>query len=376
MGDDLRDYFEENLEGMVSDIRAIIEAESPSHDPALLKKCADVISAIGEKRLSVKPETISTDAGSPILVFRIGGEEGKPALLLTHYDTVHREGTLKDIPFSIKDGIMRGPGIFDMKTGIVQGIWAMKYLLENGGARRPVILMSTPDEEVGSSASRKHIEKFAAESEYVVVLEASAEGKIKTGRKGTGRFNILVKGRAAHAGLEPEKGINAIEEISRMVLQLQELNRNDKGTTVNVGTIRGGTTSNVVPAEAEIRIDIRVWSDSEAERIRKSVESLKPRHPEAKVEISGDFDRPPMQSTEKTDALVKVIKDMSSEMGYKLEDTAVGGASDGNLVAPLGIPVIDGFGAVGAGAHSVTEWASAKELPFRTALTVRTLQSL
>lgn len=372
-----KEFFEANLDEIISDIRELVTCESPSDDPEALLKCSRLIESIVEKRLSTKAEKVEVKGKSPILVFRFpGNTNSMPALLLTHYDTVHSMGVINEFPFSYKSGILQGPGVFDMKTGLVQGIWALKYLWDNGLITRPVILMSTPDEETGSKGSRKTIEEIAGQCEYAVVLEASAEGMIKTGRKGTGRFTVKVVGKAAHAGLEPEKGINSIEEMSHIVLELQKLNDNKEGTTVNVGTIHGGTTSNVVPAEAEITVDIRVWSLEEADRITSVFNSLKPANKNARISVTGEFDRPPMTSSEKTRKLVDVIKEISFEMGKKLEDTSVGGASDGNLVAPLGVPVIDGFGAVGGGAHSRSEWVDVSEIPFRAALLARVVTQI
>ncbi len=370
-------FFEDNLEDMVNDIRQLVECESPSNDPVSLRECSDLIEGIMNERLSVKAEKIEVPGKSPILVYRFGKElQGNPVLLLTHYDTVHQKGVLKEFPFSNSDGIIRGPGVFDMKTGLVQGIWALKYLLESNRLTVPVIMMSTPDEEVGSNGSRNAIENIARDCRYTIVLEASANGMIKTGRKGTGRFNVRVLGKAAHAGLEPEKGINAIEEMSRIVIRLQELNKNEKGTTVNVGTIKGGTTSNVVPAEAEISVDIRVWSQEEADRISSFFRSLEPSNMDARVVAEGEFDRPPMTATAKTMELVEKIKGLASGLGLGLKDTSVGGASDGNLVAPLGVPVIDGFGAVGEGAHSRSELVYIDTIPQRSALLALTLMNL
>lgn len=370
-------FFENNLGEMLTDIRELVESESPSNDSSLLRKCSEKVEEIVQKRLGLKPEKIEVPDKSPILVFTLGDiKKAKPALLLSHYDTVHSKGVIESFPFTNNNQRLTGPGVFDMKTGLVQGIWALKYLKDKGILERPVQLMCTPDEEVGSKGSRKAIEDHARQSEYVIVLEPSSAGMIKTSRKGTGRFSIKVIGRAAHAGLEPEKGINAIAELSSLVLKIQELNRNDKETTVNVGRIRGGTATNVVPAEAEIDIDIRVWSQDEADRIEEAFKSLQPKNPETKILVEGSFDRPPMRSTEKTNELVRKVKDLSSELGKELGDTAVGGASDGNLVAPLGIPVMDGFGAVGGGAHSISEYVMVEEIPFRSALVSKTLRML
>lgn len=376
MGDE-REFFESNLSTIIGDIRKLVESESPSSDPELLRKCSTILEGIIRSRTGAEAEKTEVEGLSPILLFRFEGSAGsKPVLLLSHYDTVHSVGVIKDFPFTDNSQRLTGPGVFDMKTGLVQGIWAIKYLKEKSLINRPIWLMSTPDEEVGSHNSRKMIEEVASQAEYVIVLEPSSAGMIKTSRKGTGRFTVTVLGRAAHAGLEPEKGINAIAEMSRIVMQLQALNANDRETTVNVGKISGGTTSNVVPAQAAIDVDIRVWTQDEADRISAVFRDLKPENSEASIKVSGGFDRPPMRSSEKTKDLVRKIKDISSELGKELGDTAVGGASDGNLVAPLGIPVIDGFGAVGAGAHSISEYVESGEIPFRSSLLARTLSSL
>jgi glutamate carboxypeptidase len=251
-----------------------------------------------------------------------------------------------------------------MKAGIALMWMSLRALKE-----RPVTLLLTSDEEVGSNSSRALIEAEANQCGAVLVLEPSLPGgALKTSRKGVGRFTVKAIGRSAHAGIEPEMGVNAIEELSRQIIKLQRMTDLSRGTTVTVGVVKGGTRSNVVPAEAAAEIDVRVASLDEAERVIKMIQALSPELPGARLEIHGGLSRPPMERTSETVRLFKAAQEISAELAIDLKEGSTGGASDGNFTAALGIPTLDGLGAIGGGAHSVDEWVDIESLPQRAAL--------
>lgn len=370
---DALEYFRNNLDEMISDLKQVIECESPSGRVGLLNACADVISGIIEKRTGLKPDYLELSDGSRAISLTVGAKEEKGILILSHYDTVFPEGTLKRRPFRVSEDRIEGPGVFDMKTGLIQGIWALGFLLSNAEISRRISLLVTPDEETGSTLSRGFIESAGKSAILGLVLEPSENGKLKTGRKGVGEYDITIKGRSAHAGLHPEDGINAISEISRVITELPELQDLSKGTTLNVGTVSGGTATNVVPDMATIGVDVRVTCLAEARRIDESLHALKPKNPEAKITVTGGMNRLPMVKNEHTEKVLREIAGIGAEMGIVVKDTSVGGGSDGNIVAQYGIPIIDGMGAVGSGAHSDSEYAQVSSIPLRTALLAGTL---
>lgn len=373
------DYLFEHQGDMVKDLETLVNMETPSLDKELLDRCARFLQMYFEDNLTCRVNVIeNTSAGNNLMV-RINEQSGKkPILILAHYDTVFPQGTLKRIPFSIgaDSEMARGPGVFDMKGGLVQGVWALKALEKYGKLTRPIILLVTSDEEIGSQASRKLIEGKARESEAVLVLEASLDGKLKTERKGAGGIDIRIIGKASHAGLDPSKGASAIDEASRIVQFLHSLNDPSKGTTVNVGTINGGTRRNVVAGEAYMEVDFRISSEEEGERIMKAARSMKPKDYRVKIEIKGGVNRPPMRKTEKTDMLFQIARKVGMEFDRQLQESSVGGGSDGNFCAALGIPVLDGLGAVGEGAHSDSEIIDLNEMPVRAAILERLLEEI
>ena len=371
------EFISENKEGMIKDLETLVNFETPSTDKDLLDRAADYLLKYVEKNLSCEAELIENATAGNNVSARIGrGAVKKPLLILAHYDTVWSKGTLSRIPFSISNGIARGPGIFDMKGGLVQGLWALRSLEEYGRPNRPIEMLITSDEETGSNSSRELIETKARASEAALVLEPPQDGKVKTARKGIGEFSINVLGKAAHAGLEPWKGVNAIEEAARVILFLQSLNRIEKGTTINVCTVNGGTRTNVIADHTSLGVDFRVASEAEAKNVVKSVMSIKPNNPSIKLEISGGLNRPPMQKTYETARLLEVAKTIGAEFGTSIEDCTVGGGSDGNFCAAVGIPVLDGLGAVGNGAHAETEFVDLNQMPLRAAIFERLLEEL
>lgn len=370
-------YLEDHQADMLRDLRTLVEAESPSTDKVLLDQAAHVV-----KELLVasgfEVSTISQDTGGDHIRGHLTGAmtEADPILILAHYDTVWKAGTLKDIPFSVQDGIIRGPGVFDMKAGLVQAVWAVRALRDVGGIRRPIVFLSNSDEEIGSVHSRRLIEEEARQAAVALVFEASHHGALKTSRKGTCLYTWHIYGKAAHAGLDPKAGVSAIEELADQVVALRTLANDAAGTTVNVGVVQGGTRSNVVAAEVTAAIDVRVATAEEAERVIHYMESLQPRREGIRLEVVGGLNRPPM---ERTPAVVKVFQmaqEIGRGLGLELTEASVGGASDGNFCAALGIPVIDGLGAVGNGAHAPDEHVLSDTLAIRAALAAALMAEL
>ena len=363
------EYFTKNLPLMIQDLKDLVECESPSGNIGLLNACADRVSEIILKRTNQRPTSIQLKDGSRILSLSVGGkEEEGNILVLCHYDTVFPVGTLKINPFSTDGGKAKGPGVLDMKAGIVQGVWAVRYLVESNLSGTRITFLFTPDEETGSILSRGFIEDAGRSSGLVIVLEPSENGKIKTGRKGVGTYEIVITGRASHAGLHPEEGINAIAEIAGIIAKINGVQDIAKGTTINVGTISGGTATNVVPDHACIGVDVRVSNMIEAKRVGDAFRNLKPSNPEANITVSGGINRPPMIKNEKTQAALETVRQIGKTMGLVIEDVSVGGGSDANILSQFGMAILDGMGAVGSGAHSSSEYVDISSIPPRTAL--------
>jgi glutamate carboxypeptidase len=332
-------------------LRRLVEIESPSDD----KAACDVLARHLAERL--------TAAGADVCLHQnashgdhleavIAGGSGRPALVLCHYDTVWPIGTMTQRPFRVEGGQAYGPGIFDMKASLVM----VEALVRPATPRRTVIVLITSDEELGSPTSRVLIESRARQAEYVLVLEPPlAPGTLKMRRKGVGRFKVEVTGRAAHAGLEPEKGVSATVELAHQIVRLDALNDLERGTTVNVGAIRGGTKLNVVPASAEADLDVRMWTAAEADRLSGAIHGLTPVLPGAIVRGSGSLNRPPMELTSAQLALFDRARTLAAGIGLELTHGAAGGGSDGNFTAALGVPTLDGLGCPGQGAHAEHE---------------------
>jgi glutamate carboxypeptidase len=335
-------------------LRALVELESPSDDKTACDAVAhylqDLLLAAGA---DVQLHPNETRGDHVEARFDSGGE--RPALILCHYDTVWPVGTVARRPFRIESGRAYGPGVFDMKTSLV----LVEQLVRQGKQRRllrPLVILMTSDEEVGSRTSRALIEQRAREAAYVLVLEPPiAPGVIKLRRKGTGSFRLDVRGRAAHAGLEPEKGISALVELSHQILRLSALTDLAQGTTVTVGLARGGSAANVVPASAEATIDVRVWTKAEAERVAEAILGTQPVLPGAEVRASGGPNRPPMELSPDLEKLFERARAIAAPLGIELNHGAVGGGSDGNFTAALGVPTLDGLGCPGDGAHAEHE---------------------
>ena len=339
---------------MLQDLEALVRCESPSEDLAACKKVVALANEIALKELGSAAEIREVN-GRPVFWW---GDKNPKVVLLCHLDTVWPIGSFDPI-WNIDGDVLRGPGTFDMKVGFVQALHALK------GIDGSVALIATTDEEIGSHASRDLIKEVSKNASAVLVLEASLDGKVKTGRKGTAMYVVKAIGLASHAGLEPEKGINATVEISAQILKFKELENTEFGTTVVPTMLKGGTTANTVPAQATIEIDARSFSQSDLERVDKAIRSLTAITPGAKIEVTGGLNRPVLEPVSCKE-LYEIAEQVAKEIGMApLGSAEVGGASDGNFAAAAGARVLDGLGAIGGGAHAANEWASVSAIEER-----------
>ena len=359
-----------DLDEMVGDLGRLVSVESPSHDIDALTQSANVLADLLRVRLGSDPELVVGPAG-PHVHWRAG--DRPRVLVVGHHDTVFPVGALAARPFTVRDGRATGPGVFDMKGGVVTAIHAVASLADRSG----IEMLFTCDEEVGSLTSRRLIEERAVACGHVLVLEPAADGgALKIGRKGVGMYAVEVGGRAAHAGLEPEKGVNALVEAAHQVLAITKIARPEVGTTVTPTVAHAGTAENVVPAAATIRVDVRVTSLDEAQRVDKEISALAPVDPQATIAVSGGVNRPPMQ-VESSVELFAAAQQAAQEVGIgPVDGVSVGGGSDGNFTAALGVPTLDGLGVVGGGAHADHEWVDVSSLPERAALLAALLAAL
>lgn len=372
-------YFGQAKDEMVGTIREMVEVESPSDDRAAVDQISNLIaqkfSALGGK-VSIHP---SEKFGRHLQIDFPGKSVTKPVLLLGHYDTVYPVGTLASMPCLVKGSILSGPGVLDMKSGIAMMIYAIRALKElHGGLPRPVTVLLVSDEEVGSDSSRAITEAVAKKAAAVLVLEPSygLRGAVKTGRKGVGEYLVRVTGKAAHSGLDFEKGANAIVELARQIEKIAGFTNLDKGLTLNVGKVSGGSRSNVVPPDAVAQVDVRIARMKDAAGIDKKMLGLRVFNRRCKIEVTGGMNRPPLERSSGVTALYKKAAIIALELGWKLEEASVGGGSDGNFTAALGIPTLDGLGGVGDGAHALHEHILISELPRRTALLAGLIESI
>lgn len=358
---------------MLSALERLVTVESPSLDKARCDACADEVAGLFSGLTGATAIRHRRSDRGDHLEIRLGAGSGAPIVILCHHDTVWEAGTLQRLPFRVEGDRVTGPGSYDMKAGIVEAAFA----LAASPPRRPVIVLSTSDEEIGSTSSRELIEAVARPAIAVLVLEpAQSGGALKTARKGIADFNLEVEGRAAHAGVEPEKGISAIEEMAHQVLALKALADPKLGTTINVGVVSGGTRPNVVPAKARAEIDVRFARASEAERVVAAIRGLQPRAEGARLRISGGVDRPPMERTEGIARLARLAQGLAREIGFELAETSTGGGSDGNFTAALGVPTLDGLGPDGGGAHADSEHLLIGSWLARTQLLSRLIEAI
>jgi len=362
---------------LVAALRTLVEIESPSSDPAALAACAAAVAALGERLLGVAPECVEVD-GHPHLRWRwdSAAEGSARVLLLCHLDTVWPVGTLEGWPFTVSDGVATGPGAYDMKAGLVQGLFALASL--GPGGRGGVTLLVTSDEEIGSATSRELIGSEAAGAAAVLVLEPSAgtSGALKTVRKGVATYQVDVEGRAAHAGLEPEQGVNALVELAHQALAVTAIGNPEQGTTVTPTVANAGTTDNTVPAAARLRVDTRAATPEEQARVDRELLALRPVLADALLAVRRETSRPPLPASASAE-LFALAQDVAAALGLgPLEQAMVGGGSDGNLTAGLGIPTLDGLGAVGGGAHARGEHVVVAAMPHRAALVAALVEVL
>jgi glutamate carboxypeptidase len=360
------------LPHMLDLLRELALLESPSLEKAPADRCCGFLADQWLLRGGLVHILKQQQRGNHLRIISSpnGSRPQRQILVLGHYDTVYPSGTLSRMPFKVSAGKAYGPGVFDMKAGIVQALFAFEALHElKIPIAKNLVFLWTSDEEIGSESSREIIEAEAHHSDAVFVLEPSLgnKGLVKTSRKGVGQAELVVHGRPAHAGLEPEKGINAIHELSAQIARIETWNNLRRGVTINADIISGGTRANVIAEHARATLDLRAWRTSDMHALEKRLHSLKPIHKGAKLEITGGFDRPPMERKHSA-ALFARAKSLAKQIGLNLGEAGAGGGSDGNFTAALGVPTLDGLGAVGDGAHSPNEHILTQALPQRAAL--------
>ena len=342
---------------MLSALEKLVRLESPTEDLAACRAVIELASQIALDVLGT-PAQIREVNGRPVFWW---GAQNPDVIVLAHLDTVWPKGSFQSL-WSIKENVASGPGIFDMKAGFIQGLFAMK------GIDGSVALVATSDEETGSTTSKEFIKDISAKAKAVLVVEATLNGKVKTGRKGTAMYQVKIHGKASHAGLEPEKGINATVEMGHAILAISGFENKELGTTVVPTMLRSGNTTNTVPDLAVLDIDVRSFSMAELQRVDAALRNLSAVNSAARYEITGGFNRPPLETTS-TMALYERAERVAKDLGMPpLGHASVGGASDGNFAAAAGAQVLDGLGAVGDGAHAAHEWVDITTLENRSAL--------
>jgi glutamate carboxypeptidase len=368
-----------HLPEMLATLRNFVVAESSGLEKAAADRCCGIIAAEWRKR-EVRVERLAQKHRGDHLRIIWWPGKSRPAgqlLVLGHYDTVYATGSLAKMPFRVSGAKAYGPGTFDMKAGIVQGLFALDALQRSAATlRKRIVFLWTSDEEINSDSSRKIIEAEARRSDAVFVLEPSygPRGMLKTARKGVGEMEIIVHGRASHAGLAPQEGINAIHELARQIARIEEWNDLRRGITVNAGVVEGGTRTNVIPESARAVLDLRALRIADMHRLERRLRALRPSLEGAHLEVSGGFNRAPLER-KMSAALFVRAKSLAAQMNLALDECAVGGGSDGNFTAACGVPTLDGLGAVGDGAHSAHEHVLIKAMPARAALLAALLQS-
>jgi glutamate carboxypeptidase len=352
---------------MMTLLQRMVEIESPSDNKAAVDRMGTFLAHEFE-RLGGKITFFPQQEAGNHLKAEFAGSAGKPVLLLGHFDTVWSMGTLANMPFRVEGGRAFGPGIYDMKAGIAMMAFALRALQAAGSQHRPVTILLDTDEEVGSATGRAVVEATAKDCAAVLVLEPSQgpKGHLKTSRKGVGDITIRVRGRASHSGVDFEKGRSAIVKFTDL----------SSGITVNPGIIQGGTRSNVIAAEAWAEVDLRIARAADAALLEQKFAALKPFDPDCSIEISGGMNRPPMERTAGTVRLFEIAREIAGGIGLALEESSTGGGSDGNFTSALGLPTLDGLGALGEGAHASHESIVVDQLPLRTAVLAGLLQTL
>jgi len=367
---------------MVKMLGTFVRSESPSHDKEAVDRFGTLVAA-GWRKRGAKVRVLNTLKHGNHLRAEIwlgqGSEPQRQIMVLGHLDTVYPLGTLAKMPFRISGGRAWGPGTFDMKGGLVLALFAVDALKAAGiTPAKKLVFLWTSDEEIGSESSRRAIVSEARRSDAVLVLEPSfgREGRLKTARKGVGTAEIIVTGRSAHAGVDPEKGVNAVHELALQIEQLMKLNNPARGTTVQATVVTGGTVSNVIPDYARAQVDIRFSRATDGPELNQKLRSLRPISKGARLEIRGGTNRPPLERTAAVRALFRHAQELMGDMGLALGEASTGGGSDGSFTAALGVPTLDGLGAVGDFPHGPREHVLIRALPERAALLAGLLASL
>lgn len=368
-------------EQMLRLLRQFVECESPSHNKPAVDRLGRIVASEWRRRVARVSVLKQAKRGNHVRaeLWLGGARRAGQILVLGHLDTVYPLGSLGQMRFRVKGGSAWGPGAFDMKGGLVLALAAVDALrLARIHPEKRLVFLWTSDEEIGSESSRAAIESEAQRSDAVLVLEPALgpEGRLKTARKGVGGAEIVVTGRAAHAGVEPEKGVNAVHELALQIAQLMEMNDPRRGLTVQATVAQGGTVSNVIPAEARAQVDIRFGRVVDARAIERKLQNLRPILKGARVDVRISPSRPPLERTAGVQELFRHAQGIAAEIGIALGETATGGGSDGNFTAALGVPTLDGLGAVGDGAHSPLEHVEIRALPERAALLAGLLATL
>ena len=376
----LHNHFLDRQDKVVELTRSLVETESPSGDEEGSRAAVSVLVAAAQAIQGLRVERLpAPNYGEHLRITAFeDAPESNPIVILGHTDTVHPRGSLAQRPWRIEDGKAYGPGVFDMKGSCVLALEVIRALGElQLQPKHPLILLLTCDEETGSHNGRALVEAVAKDARAVLVLEPPASGgRVKTGRKGTGIFTIHAHGRAAHAGLEPEKGASAVLELARQTERLHSFNDPRGGLRVTVGVFQGGTLSNVVPADAQIQVDVRFGTPEEAGYIEKQIRELKPFDERVQLVVSGGINRPPLARTSNVRELYSLAEQIAGKLGFQLGEAQVGGASDGNFAAAAGATVLDGLGIEGDGAHAVHEHIVVNNIPLRGALLAGLIASL
>jgi glutamate carboxypeptidase len=368
------DYMERKKGDILHDLQQFVMQDSPSTNKDLVDQCGGYLKQLIFDRLNAHVEEYPNDKVGNHMKFE-WGEGDEQILILAHYDTVWEKGTLS---FRIEQGKAYGPGILDMKGGIIQAIWALKALDDLQIKPRPkVVFLLTSDEEQLSPTSRELIEEEAKKCRYVLVVEpAAGTGALKTARKGAGKYKIWVHGISSHAGNHPNVQASAIHELAHQIKYLETLADSEKGTSINVGVIKGGTMSNVVAESAEAEIDVRFYTKAEEERITKAFSELQPLMTQTKLKVEGGINRPPMEKSKQSAKLFELAQECAYDLGFSLTEASVGGVSDGNFTAAVGVPTLDGIGSVGEGPHAIHEHVIIEEIHRRSALLASLLQKI
>ena len=371
---------EPDLEAMVDELSVWIRTESPTHAPEAVNRMMDLVAAEAEEA-GIASERLAGKQGlGDTLILRAGPRSDRPGLLLlAHLDTVHPLRTIEhDLPLRREGDRLYGPGVYDMKGGAYLALQAFKHVAARGAGALPLVYLVTPDEEIGSPTTRALIEDFGRRSAYTLVLEPARDGgKIVTSRKGVGRFDVRVEGRPAHAGSRHEDGRSAVREAARQILRIENMTDYGRGVTTTVGTIVGGSAVNVTPQHCRFTVDLRVATTADGEAYENALLNLTPHDPDVQVTVTGGMNRPTYERSSGTMRLFERARALAAELGFDLQDVPrVGGGSDGNYTAALGVPTLDGLGIDGAGAHTLHEYGLVSSIVPRMRLVQRLLETL